>query len=105
MAVHLKDIRAPRAAPSGLELVDMGHETCRVGDGILPLEAFTTTLRDRGYHGPLGIEHEPEDFDPREDARTSREVVERWWRAERSSQVRAMAPERGTVPRSANDDL
>jgi predicted dehydrogenase/sugar phosphate isomerase/epimerase len=79
MAVHLKDIKPRRPQATGLEMIDMGHETCRVGEGILPLEALTRALRQRGFRGSLGIEHEPEEFDPRDDIRASRETVERWW--------------------------
>ncbi len=79
MAVHVKDIKPRRPQPTGLEMIDMGHETCRVGEGILPLEALTRALRQRGFRGSVGIEHEPEEFDPRDDIRASRETVERWW--------------------------
>lgn len=79
MAVHLKDIKSRRPVPTGYELIDMGHETCRLGQGVLPIEAFTHALRRGAFRGPVGIEHEPEEFDPRDDVRASRELVERWW--------------------------
>ncbi len=52
MHVHLKDIRAPRA-----------HETCRFGEGIVPLEASVAALQRLGYRGPIAIEDEPEMHD------------------------------------------
>jgi sugar phosphate isomerase/epimerase len=78
-AVHLKDVKAPRAAKTGLEFIDRGHETCRLGDGIVPIKAIVERLRVAGFRGSIGIEHEPETFDPREEIRESRERVEQWW--------------------------
>jgi predicted dehydrogenase/sugar phosphate isomerase/epimerase len=80
-AVHLKDVKAKRAEKTGLMFVDMGHETCRLGDGIVPVQVVVGLLRERGFRGPIGIEHEPELFDPREEVREGRERVERWWDA------------------------
>ena len=81
MAVHLKDVKARRAAKTGLQFIDMGHETCRLGDGVGGMPALVATLRERGFRGPIGIEHEPEEFDPREDLRAGRERAEQWWNA------------------------
>lgn len=78
-AIHLKDVKPRRAEKTGLEFVDRGHETCRLGDGIVPIRAIVEHLRATGFRGAIGIEHEPETFDPREDARESRERVEQWW--------------------------
>src|SRR6188768_2886945 len=61
------------------EFVDMGHETCRAGDGIVGMRAVVEHLRAIGFRGSIGIEHEPETFDPREEVRESRERVEQWW--------------------------
>ena len=80
-AVHLKDVKARRTEKTGLEFVDMGHETCRHGEGIVPMAAILTVLREMEFRGPIAIEHEPEMFDPRDDIRASRELVERWWTA------------------------
>ena len=88
-AVHLKDVKAPRAAKTGLDFVDLGHETCRFGDGIVPIREVLAELRTTGFRGPIGIEHEPEEFDPSEDVRASRERAEQWWRA---VEVREVAP-------------
>ena len=62
-AVHLKDVKAPRVEKSGFEFIDMGHETCRLGDGVVPIERMVKWLREQGFRGPLGIEHERK-FDP-----------------------------------------
>jgi predicted dehydrogenase/sugar phosphate isomerase/epimerase len=88
-AVHLKDVKAPRATKTGLMFVDMGHETCRLGDGVVPIQAIVGALRARGFRGPVGLEHEPEEFDPREDLQVSRERVAQWWSA---VEVREVAP-------------
>lgn len=79
LTVHLKDVKPRRAEKSGFQMIDMGHETCRIGDGLLPVEQVLAMLRQRDFRGPIGIEHEPEEFDPRDDVRESRERVERWW--------------------------
>jgi predicted dehydrogenase/sugar phosphate isomerase/epimerase len=89
LAVHLKDVKPRRSAKTGLELIDMGHETCRIGDGVLPAPLLLAALRERGFRGPIGIEHEPEEFDPSDDVRVSRERVERWWSA---VQIKEIAP-------------
>ncbi|HEY8993640.1 MAG TPA: Gfo/Idh/MocA family oxidoreductase [Lacunisphaera sp.] len=78
-AIHLKDVKAPRVARVGLPFMDMGHETCRLGDGIVPIRAIVGHLRTIGFRGSIGIEHEPETHDPREEVRESRERVEQWW--------------------------
>ena len=71
--VHLKDVQAPRPEKTGLEFIDMGHETCRLGDGVVPARAVLQELRERGFRGPISIEHEPEQFDPSSEIRESRE--------------------------------
>jgi sugar phosphate isomerase/epimerase len=35
-------------------------------------------LRRSGYAGPISVEHEPENFDPSEDVRTNREMLDAW---------------------------
>jgi sugar phosphate isomerase/epimerase len=65
--VHLKDVKAAGA-----------HETCRLGDGVADIPGCVQVIREHGYTGPIGIEHEPESFDPREDVRVSKERLERW---------------------------
>lgn len=80
-AIHLKDVKARRAEKTGLQFVDMGHETCRLGDGIVPIRAVVDYLRTIGFRGSIGIEHEPETHDPSAEVRESRERVESWWDA------------------------
>lgn len=54
--VHLKDVRAAG-----------GHDTCRFGEGVVPIEACVRTLKGMGYRDGYGIEHEPDHFDPTAD--------------------------------------
>ena len=69
--VHLKDVKARRPEKTGFQLIDMGHETCRLGAGIVPVAGCVNALGRCGYAGPIAIEHEPEDFDPSDDCRAS----------------------------------
>lgn len=69
--IHLKDVKARRKEPTGFAFIDMGHETCRLGAGIVPIERCVKTAVRDGYTGPISFEHEPEDYDPSEDARAS----------------------------------
>lgn len=78
--VHLKDVHAKPASPTGFEFKDMGHETCRLGDGLVPIKKCVEYLVTSGYRGAFSIEHEPEDFDPREDCRESLQLVKDWIR-------------------------
>jgi sugar phosphate isomerase/epimerase len=94
-AVHLKDVKARRTDKTGLQFVDQGHETCRLGDGIVPIKAILETLREKAFRGPMCVEHEPELFDPRQDLRESRERVEQWWAA--SPARGAKSPELATL--------
>ena len=66
--VHLKDVRA----------VGEPHETCRWGEGVVPVEECMQTLRRLGYGGAIAVEHEPETFDPTDDVRAMREQLEGW---------------------------
>jgi L-ribulose-5-phosphate 3-epimerase len=63
--VHLKDVRAPGEP----------HETCRWGEGIVPIDACIDTLRRVGYGGAIAVEHEPETVDPSDDLRAMREEL------------------------------
>ncbi len=87
--VHLKDVKAPRPEKTGLEFTDMGHETCRLGDGVVPVRAVLQELRERGFRGPISIEHEPEEFNPSNDIREGRELAEQWWAA---IEIKEIAP-------------
>jgi len=68
--VHLKDVLADGEP----------QETCRYGDGIVPVEACVRALRRIGYRGAISVEHEPETFDPSRDIRTMREQLVEWLR-------------------------
>jgi sugar phosphate isomerase/epimerase len=86
--LHLKDVKARRAEKTGLEFIDMGHETCRLGTGIVPVEALVKLLPALGYRGAISIEHEPEEFDPRPDCQAGLRAVRTWL----SSATRGSAP-------------
>jgi len=66
--VHLKDVLA----------LDEPHETCRYGEGIVPVEDCVRVLRRLGYEGVVAVEHEPETWDPGDDLRAMREQLEGW---------------------------
>ena len=40
------------------------HETCALGEGIVPVEKIVRFLVETGWEGTIGIEHEPYDRDP-----------------------------------------
>ncbi len=65
--VHLKDV-----SKMG------GHETCRLGEGVVPIQECVMILQKLGYTGALSIEHEPFDFDPREDCRLGLARLQKW---------------------------
>lgn len=65
--VHLKDVRAVGA-----------HETCRYGEGVVPVEACVRELKRLGYTGGISVEHEPESFNPADDLRASLDLLKGW---------------------------
>lgn len=65
--VHLKDIKQAES-----------HETCRFGEGIVPLEQVIRTLETLRYTGALSIEHETAPYDPSDDIRASLAMLRRW---------------------------
>ena len=67
LSVHFKDIRAAGT-----------HVTCRFGEGIVDLPACVRALREVGYTGVIGVEHEPEFHDPTQDVIASRQLLEGW---------------------------
>ncbi len=67
MHVHLKDVLATGA-----------HETCRYGQGVVPIEACVKTLKRIGYSGAYSIEHEPDHYDPTEDCRAMLPMLRGW---------------------------
>ncbi len=75
--VHLKDIRTPEKG-WGPTLKDMGHETCALGDGVVPVEECVRELMTGGYSGTISIEHEPEDRDPSPDVALSLDRLQAW---------------------------
>jgi sugar phosphate isomerase/epimerase len=67
----MKDIKPRRKEKTGFPMIDMGHETCRLGAGVVPVAGIVGALLGAGYGGDFAVEHEPEDFDPTEDCRAS----------------------------------
>jgi len=65
--VHLKDVTAAG-----------GHDTCVLGDGIVPVEKVVRFLVDTNWQGTIGIEHEPFDRDPMPEIRTSLRRLKQW---------------------------
>jgi sugar phosphate isomerase/epimerase len=76
--LHAKDVKPRRAAPTGYALIDLGHETCTLGDGVAGIETVIRHAVAGGFTGPIGIEHEPETHDPAEDCRESLTRVRTW---------------------------
>jgi L-ribulose-5-phosphate 3-epimerase len=68
--VHLKDVRATGEP----------HETCRWGEGIVPIEECVQALRRIDYQGGIAVEHEPELSDPSADCGAMRLQLEEWLR-------------------------
>jgi sugar phosphate isomerase/epimerase len=66
--VHLKDVRA----------LGEPHDTCRWGEGIVPVEACVRALQRLDYAGAIAVEHEPETVDPTEDVRSMRAELAAW---------------------------
>jgi sugar phosphate isomerase/epimerase len=67
VAVHLKDVRAAGA-----------HQTCRFGNGVVPVKECVKALLDIGYDGPISVEHEPEHYNPADELIANRELLETW---------------------------
>lgn len=65
--IHLKDI-----------LESGKHETCRFGEGIVPIEDCVKTLKLFRYEGGFSIEHEPELYNPTEDCKASLVMLRDW---------------------------
>ena len=68
--VHLKDV---------LHEGDP-HETCRWGEGIVPVDECVRALRRVGYDGPLTVEHEPEQEDPSDACKAMLAELKDWLR-------------------------
>jgi L-ribulose-5-phosphate 3-epimerase len=65
--LHLKDVEAVGA-----------HDTCAVGEGVVPCEAVVKYLLDSGWNGTICIEHEPYNRDPMPEILRSVERVQSW---------------------------
>ena len=65
--VHLKDVEAAG-----------GHETCALGDGVVPVEKVVRYLVETNWDGVIGIEHEPFDRDPMPEVRASLTRLREW---------------------------
>ncbi|MGE5610515.1 MAG: sugar phosphate isomerase/epimerase family protein [Bacillota bacterium] len=65
--VHLKDVKAVGK-----------HDTCTLGDGIVPVEKVARYLVDSDWQGTIGIEHEPYDRDPMPEVKKSLQRVREW---------------------------
>jgi L-ribulose-5-phosphate 3-epimerase len=65
--VHRKDVRAAG-----------GHDTCRLGEGVVPVRECIRALAEINYTGAISIEHEPERYNPDEDLKVSRSLLEGW---------------------------
>ena len=67
LLVHLKDVKAAGR-----------HDTCALGEGIVPVEQVVRYLVQSGWQGDISIEHEPYDRDPMPEVRRSLERVREW---------------------------
>jgi sugar phosphate isomerase/epimerase len=65
--LHLKDVKEPGK-----------HDTCTLGDGIVPCEKIVRELVRSNWSGNISIEHEPFDHDPTEEIKTSLARVRQW---------------------------
>ena len=73
ITVHLKDVLAVGE-----------HLTCVYGQGIVPIEQCVRLLRETGYSGVLGIEHEPfiapHSYDPSAECARMLQMLRGWLR-------------------------
>ena len=67
MHVHLKYVLAAG-----------GHVTCRYGRGCVPIEGCVQVLAEIGYTGDIGVEHEPDDYDPTADCIENLRLLRGW---------------------------
>jgi L-ribulose-5-phosphate 3-epimerase len=68
MHVHLKDVLHPGNP----------HESCRYGEGVVPIQECVETLKRIGYTGAISIEHEPDFHDPTEDIKANLAMLKEW---------------------------
>jgi L-ribulose-5-phosphate 3-epimerase len=69
--VHLKDVRG--AGPH--------HDNCPWGEGVVPVHDCFEAVVSVGFTGPLTVEYEPDDGDPRVAIGRMREELEAWQKA------------------------
>jgi len=69
LILHLKDVRGVGR-----------HDTCAIGEGVVPCEQVVRYLKETGWSGDIGIEHEPFDRDPMPEVLRSLERVKSWLR-------------------------
>ena len=67
LIVHLKDVQARGA-----------HDTCALGEGIVPVEQVVRYLVKSDWNGTLCIEHEPFDRDPMPEVQRSLQRLREW---------------------------
>jgi L-ribulose-5-phosphate 3-epimerase len=65
--VHLKDVERVGT-----------HESCRYGQGIVPIHQCVETLKRIGYTGGISVEHEPDFGDPTEDCIVDLAMLKEW---------------------------
>lgn len=65
--LHLKDVAAKG-----------GHDTVRLGTGVVPVRECVAVLKEIGYTGGISIEHEPEHYNPDEDVKAGLGLVQEW---------------------------
>jgi L-ribulose-5-phosphate 3-epimerase len=65
--VHLKDVLSAGA-----------HDTCRYGEGVVPIEACVRALQSMEYAGAYAVEHEPEHFNPNQDCQAMLAMLRTW---------------------------
>lgn len=68
VALHLKDVRAAGA-----------HDTCTLGDGIVPVQRIVHLIQSLEVDIPVSIEHEPAGYDPFAECVQSRDRVLGWF--------------------------
>lgn len=69
LILHLKDVESVGR-----------HDTCALGEGIVPVEKVARYLVDTNWSGVIGIEHEPYDRDPMPEIKRSLERAKQWLR-------------------------
>jgi sugar phosphate isomerase/epimerase len=65
---HLKDVK----------YAGEHHDNCPWGEGIVPVRECFDGLMEIGYSGPITVEYEPDDGDPREPVRAMLAQLLRW---------------------------